>query len=254
MQLSSSPPAGRLGAPVVLLRALLLAAVILSCAAFSHVIADGLLPSTSSLGWLLLGTAVVVRWFLHHPASRMRLLALVVGGQAVLHAFLSVMAGHGVSQTAAGPTVATPTGAGSLLDQYAARQDAIAAASGHTAIDPSAVLLHQWEHLVGTSPLMVLTHTLAAVVVALWLASGERALATLLALSADRVDAASPRQAVALLVFAATITTALRRFPAALRRTAALRVARPHPAFVHRVVSHRGPPALLAPSTPLPAR
>lgn len=245
MQLAH-PPADRLGATAVLVRALLLATVILSCAAFSHVLADGLLPSTSGLAWLLLGTTLAVRSFLRRPAGRARLLALVVGGQAVLHLFLSAMAGHGVSRTEGAPAPPLPaTTGGSLADQYAARQDALAAASGHTSLDPSSLIAHQWEHLVDTGPLMVLAHTAAAVAVALWLASGERALATLIALSAERVAAASPRAAGHLLALANALLAAPLRLPAELRRTAARRVAPTHQAFAHRVVSHRGPPALL---------
>ncbi|WP_110204937.1 hypothetical protein [Nocardioides daejeonensis] len=247
------PAHDRLGRPVVLLRALVLAAVVLACGAFSHVLADGLLPSTTALAWLWLGTAVVARSFLRRPASRARILALVVGGQAALHLCLSALAGHGVTRSAG--TVATPvmeTG-GNLREQYAARQDALAVAGGHTALDPSALLLHQWQHLVDTGPVMVIAHTAAAVAVALWLASGEQALATLLALSAERVAAAAPR-VVHLLALAAALVSAPPRLQGALRRTTAERVSQPHPALVHHVVSHRGPPASLLHPTTIIAR
>lgn len=239
------PPADRLGTPVVLLRAFLLAAVILACASFSHVIADGLLPSAASMGWLLLATTFAVRYFLHRPAGRLLLLTLIVGGQAVLHVFLSAMAGHGVSQVA-GSTAAlagASTG-GSPGEQYAARQEALIAASGYSALNPSDLLAHQWEHLADTGPLMVFSHTGAAAVVALWLASGERSLAALIALSSDRVADAAPRLLPDFYAATAPLLTAPLRLTATVRRSAAAREARPHEAFVRRVVSHRGPPAV----------
>lgn len=248
----------RLGTTVVLVRAFLLAAVVLSCAAFSHVLADGLLPSTTGMVVLLLGSTLVARRFLRRPAGRWSLLALVVGGQALLHVFMSAMAGH-VGDPVRAATATTPVTpvlreGTTLHEQYAARQDALAAASNQGALDPALLIAHQWEHLTDTGPLMVLTHTGAAVVVALWLASGERALATLLALSADRVAAAAPALVRPLLVPATAGRIAPAQPPATSRRTASCQVIRPHRALEHRVVSHRGPPGLRATPVHLPAR
>ena len=115
-----------------------------------------------------------------------------MGGQTLVHAALSLTAGHGAGHgTAPDAAVATrrpshrPRVAaddaggrvGSLQDHYEASVGA-PAATGLSVPDPAAVL----DHLP-----MFLAHAAAGVLVGLWLALGERAVWTLLALAVRTV-------------------------------------------------------------------
>ena len=215
--------------------------------ALGHVTGGGLLPGLPGLVLLLaVGTALAAT-FLTRPASTRLLVSLVVGGQAIVHGALSLTAGHAGGQagghhatpatdTAAGPTVsagALPTSAGgrvgSLQDHYEATV-AVPAATGLTVPDPSVLLDAVLAHLP-----MFLAHAAAGVVVGLWLAAGERAVWSLLALAA--------RTVLAPLVVLLPLTSARRQRPAVVHR---------HPLHrtpldrVARSVVRRGPPALLA--------
>ena len=80
--------------PWRLLRGALLAAIVLSFGAIAHLSSGGLLPGA---GWFVVLGLVLTWWgarFLAHPASRTRMLALVVGGQAAVHIALTALAGH----------------------------------------------------------------------------------------------------------------------------------------------------------------
>ena len=97
--------------PVVLwARALLLAVVGVFLGVAGHVTADGLLPGPLVLGVLLVVSVVACASLLARPASTLRIVVLLVGGQAAVHLVLTVSGGH-----VGDPTTAThraPTGLG----------------------------------------------------------------------------------------------------------------------------------------------
>ncbi len=114
---------------------------------------------------------------------------------------------------------------GSLQDHYEAMVGTPSAGSALTMPDPTALV----DHLP-----MFLAHTVAAVLVGLWLAAGERALWAMLTLVFTAV--------VALLVAPVAVPLVARRRAPLRRRPATL----PSLARVARSVVRRGPPALLA--------
>jgi hypothetical protein len=162
-------------------RAVLLASVTVFLGAVGHVTADGLLPGPVAMVILYAVAVVAAAALLARPASATRLVLLLVGGQTLVHLVLSAAAGHAgdvpAAETARG-ALALPTvdgrRTGSLLDAYDA---------GAThATTPSLPVGHLLDHLSGHAPMMA-AHLLVAVLVGLWLAVGERALFTLLALA-----------------------------------------------------------------------
>ncbi len=244
--------------PLLWTRAVVLAVVALGAGVVSHVAADGALPHPVALAALLGLTSAVAVPFLHHRASTARLVALVVGGQALTHVALSVLAGHAGDRVtsasgAAGPaargallevTDSSGRRTGPLLDQYAAASDA--APAGQVG-DPFTwmfdLVRHQLAHVTEQGPAMVLTHTLGAVALGVWLAVGERALWHLLHLGAARLASAA-RARLVLGGALAAVRDALaagRPFPPVATRW--------RPAL-ERVLGHqvarRGPPPLLA--------
>jgi hypothetical protein len=219
-------------------RGLVLTAATFLVGALGHVTAGGLLPGIPALV-LLLGTGTTLAAvFLSRPASTRLLVGLVVIGQTLVHGALSLTAGHGdghggghsaASYQPAPLPGSLPTGAGgrvgSLQDHYEATV-AAPVATGLTVPDPASLLDH--------AP-MFLAHAAAGVLVGLWLAVGERAVWSLLALAA--------RAVLAPLVVLLPLTPARRQRPAVvhlhpLHRTALDRV--------DGSVVRRGPPALLA--------
>jgi hypothetical protein len=170
----------------------LLAAVILGLGTGFHLMAGGGLPGGFTFALLVALTVTVTTRLVHHPASSRRIIAIAVGGQAAVHAFLTATAGHGhdhASAASATPGATDALGAagsgwapGSLGAALAAPNvvgqspDPIAVAAGRLAADLTP------EHLP-----MALAHAVAAVLVGAWLARGETALLTLLALAAPRI-------------------------------------------------------------------
>ncbi|KRF34110.1 hypothetical protein [Nocardioides sp. Soil805] len=221
-------------------RAVVLTAATFLVGALGHVTAGGLLPGATVLVPLVaVGTALAAT-FLARPASARLLVALVVGGQTLVHAALSLTAGHGTAGQTAPPARPTPAPSGSpsgslptdaggrvgsLQDHYESSVGA-PAATGLSVPDPAALL----DHLP-----MFLAHAAAGVVVGLWLALGERAVWALLSLAV--------RTVLAPLVVLLPLTPARRPRPSVvhlhpLHRTPRDRVA--------RGVVRRGPPVLLA--------
>src|SRR3954451_9233216 len=90
--------AGGVDAPVGTLlrwcRALLLATVALSAGVAAHLGADGVMPGRTALTVLFLVCAAGSACFLGRPASRLRVVLLLVGGQTFIHAGLTALAGH----------------------------------------------------------------------------------------------------------------------------------------------------------------
>lgn len=178
-------------AGVLWARAIVLASVTVFLGAAGHVTADGLLPGPAAVVLLYAVTVVGAVAFLARPATATRLVVLLVGGQTLVHLVLSAAAGHaGDASTTAtaragtGGALSLPTvdgrRTGSLLDAYDA-------GASHAA-SPSLPVGHLLDHLTGHAPMM-LAHLAVAVLVGLWLAVGERALFTLLALAARVVVA-----------------------------------------------------------------
>ena len=139
-------------------RALTLASVML-CAGYSgHVAAGGVAPPGALMGPMLVVITVAVAPFVQKPASAWRVVVLMLVGQGLLHVALEVVASAGspMMQSGAGHGMA----------------DTVPGVSS-----PSSNL---WMLCVNGAHLnMLVTHVGAALVVALWLAAGERAAWTL---------------------------------------------------------------------------
>ncbi len=221
-------------------RAVVLTASTFLVGALGHVTAGGLLPGPVALVSMLAVGTTLAAALLARPASARLLVALVVGGQTLVHAALSLTAGHAADARTAPAATATPARSGSLSgslptdaggrvgslqDHYESTVGA-PAATGLTVPDPAALL----DHLP-----MFLAHAAAGVVVGLWLALGERAVWSLLALAVRRV--------LAPLVVLLPITPARRPRPALVHLHPVHRTPRDR---VARSVVRRGPPALLA--------
>ncbi|MBO9524364.1 MAG: hypothetical protein J7518_22735 [Nocardioidaceae bacterium] len=172
-------------------RAAVLASVALGTGAVAHLSADGLLPGPGGLLVLALAWTTLAAMLLGRQASTLRLVALVVGGQAFVHTGLAAMAGHRgdpVTPHAAPSPLPMPTPhpvprTGSYFDQWAQSRP-----QGGAAPAVPAWLVHAVAD-VAEHPAMALAHVLAAVAVGLWLAVGERALFALLALTLTLVVA-----------------------------------------------------------------
>lgn len=201
-----------------------------------HVTADGRLPGPVVLVLLSAGAVLLSAPVLARPAGAVRLVLLMVGGQALVHVVLTVTAGH-VGDPAAGPTVrrvgsALPSLASADGRRTGSLQDAYDAVGPVHASTPS-VPAHLVQDLVAHAPMM-LVHLLAAALVGLWLAVGERALWALVAATGRRLG-------LAVHVLLAPVPPA----PAAPAPAflAARRPACPAPT---RPLLRRGPPLVLA--------
>jgi hypothetical protein len=191
-----------------------------------HVMADGLLPGPTLLVALGALSVLVSAPLLSRPASGVRLAGLLVAGQTAIHVALTATAGHRGDPVTATPApraqallpVVDGRRVGSLQDAYQAGQPpmSIQLPTGHLVAD-----------LQAHAPMMA-AHLAVAALVGLWLAYGERALWTLVALLGRRLllawrpVAVEPRPAP---------TPAWRALPPARSHTRD-----PHP--------HRGPPLL----------
>lgn len=257
-------PQARVGATLRWSRAALLAGVALGTGVIAHASAGGLLPSVGTLLVLLTLTTVAAAGVLGRPASALRTIVLTVVGQTVVHALLTATAGHRgdhaattattpgsttpahVPDPVAAPQLATVDGrrVGSLMDAW--DTGFATAATGH---DPGLALpapvVHVLADMTGAHAPMMLVHLVAAAVVGAWLAVGEHALWTLLALTATAVA-----RIVAPLVVALAALAGSRPAP---HTAAALRRGRPAddpPPLVGRLlvsdVVRRGPPRAYA--------
>lgn len=201
-----------------------------------HVTADGLLPGPLLLS-VLLGLSVLLSVpMLSRPAGPLRMVALLVGGQATIHLVLSATSGH----TGDAPSVTTTHATGGLgslpmVDgrRVGSLQDAYDAAGGQADLAPTLPVGHLISDLSAHAPMMAV-HLLAAALVGLWLAHGERCLWTVLALTGRRIHAA-----VLLLV---PVALPVARSTYGVRR--ALTGPRSH--WLVRPHSRRGPPLLAA--------
>src|SRR4051794_19285235 len=74
------------------MRALTLASVLVATGVAGHAAADGAVPAPLLLGVLFVGATLVLVPVLGSPVSSFRVTVLVVGGQALMHVCLSVLA------------------------------------------------------------------------------------------------------------------------------------------------------------------
>lgn len=174
---------GRASATLRWSRAALVAVVALGAGVVAHVSADGLLPGPAGLLVLFAATTMGAAAFLGREIGRVRMVALLVGGQSAVHTGLAAMAGHrGDVPRVATPhvVVAPPTPvsrSGSYFDQWAA---SVPHGADHGPGVPT-WLVHSIADLLA-HPAMALGHVLAAAALGLWLAYGERAVWALIRL------------------------------------------------------------------------
>ncbi|TIC84498.1 hypothetical protein [Nocardioides sp. GY 10127] len=184
--------AGQVGPAVLWARAGLLGLLVVLLGSVGHVSADGLLPGPGTMAAIAAGAVLLSAPALARPASALRVVVLTVLGQTGVHLALSLTAGHrgdAAATTATttalagtGPTLPVVDGhrVGSLAQAYSA-----ATAQGTPAVSDLGL-----SHLVADASAhapMMLAHTVAAALVGLWLALGERALFTVLALTGRRL-------------------------------------------------------------------
>ncbi len=234
-------------------RALLLALVALVFGIVAHVTAGGLMPAVASVVVLVVPLLAVNAWLLGRQATALRLCVLLVLEQTVVHGGLTALAGHastgpgGAAHAESAPTglgqAAALPGGGSRSGSY---QDLVHAVHGSevaTLTLPTPVQ-HVLADLSGPNALMAVGHLVAAVGVALWLAWGERALWTVIGLTVrgvrETVLARLPGHRLAVLARTAAANATTPRCPAKPEHDLPPRLV-----LVHRVVRHRGPPALL---------
>jgi hypothetical protein len=225
----------RSDASVLWVRALFAGSFAFFLGVAGHLMADGLLPGTAFLVILFAFTVVLSVPILIRPASRLRMLGLMVGGQTFIHLCLTLTAGHVGDPKA--PAAAAPRDAGltqlPVVDGHrvGSFQDAFVGTNAQPATTPTLPIHHLVADLSAHAPMMV-AHLAAAVLVALWLAYGERCLFSVLALTA-RLLLALVRPALAVDV------------PVAVRSSLTTVAATPVRHFlVGRSVSRRGPPLL----------
>jgi hypothetical protein len=204
-----------------------------------HMMAAGLLPGTPSLV-ALFGVSVLVSVpLLTRPASGVRLAALLVAGQTFIHVCLTATAGHrgDPTQTAGSPTP-HPTGLSHLplVDgrRVGSLQDAYLGTSDLPSTTPALPLAHLFADLQAHAPMMV-AHLVAAALVGLWLAQGERCLWTLIALLGRQVLALVRPFVPVRVVAGSFVSYVAHRAPAG-----------PRSVWLVRPDSRRGPPLLTA--------
>lgn len=154
-------------------RALTLALVMLGCGVAGHVAAGGSAPAASLLVPVFVLLAVAVAPLLGAPPSMGRAAALLIAGQAALHVVLEVLGGSGTVDVVDRSMSMQGHGPAEPLASHLLRHDMTPASAGSlAAVAPGG-------HLG-----MLLVHAAAALVVGLWLAAGERAAWTVVAVAA----------------------------------------------------------------------
>ena len=181
----------RVDAAVLWVRALCVGSFAFLLGVAGHAMADGLLPGPTALVALLVFSVLVSVPVLTRPASGLRLAALLVAGQTFIHVCLTATAGHRGDPAAAAATPAPhPTGLSQLpvVDgrRVGSLQDAYLGGSDLSSSTPTLPLAHLISDLQAHAPMMV-AHLVAAALVGLWLAQGERCLWTLVALLGRQV-------------------------------------------------------------------
>jgi len=237
------------GAALRWMRALLVALVALGGGVVAHAGAHGHLPGRAALVTLLALCSIGAAAFLGRPASTRRVVLLLMGGQTFIHAGLTALAGHRgdpVARAASATSIQAPafpsgTGrrVGSLYDQVAATHPV----AGSVDVTVPYWLQHLVEDMTGPHAVMAVVHLAAAALVGVWLASGERALWTLICLAGQPVVIAFDRLVAGGVVLLAATATSGIGCATVLAEAASL----PKPRWVHpEGVTRRGPPPLLA--------
>ena len=181
-------PSKRASGLLLWARAGTLGAVVMLLGSVSHASAGGLLPHVGWLAAMLTVSTVLSARFLLQAVAPVRLVTLVVVGQALVHLGLTLAAGHRAAPSAGGLTD-HPHAPGEVGARHALEHAAEAAPLATDAAPSlgSATVGHLVEHTAETGPVMLLAHLAAAVAVGLWLAVGESALWTVLALTSTPV-------------------------------------------------------------------
>ena len=155
------------------MRVLTLPSVLFATGLAGHIAGDGAIPAGYVLVALFGFTVVAVAPFVGSALSPARVMALLVGGQGVLHAALQLLGGSAVSATSTTCCEGTDGSASSPTSSHLMMHTDAAASHG-VVMSPMS----------GGHVAMLLPHLAAAVVVWVWLAAGERALWMLLGLAA----------------------------------------------------------------------
>ena len=217
------------------LRALLVGSVAFFLGTAGHVMANGLLPGPVGLTALFVLSTALALPVLGRRVSSVRTVALLVGGQTFIHLCLTLTAGH-VGQAPTHHQTIAPTGTTELPVVDGRRIGSLQDAFGGTYDGPvsPAVPSHLISDLQAHAPMMVV-HLLAAALVGLWLAHGERLALSVVTLTGHRL--------LALVRVAVPVAV-----PAVSRATyAALHApAGPVSVWLARPDSRRGPPLVLA--------
>jgi hypothetical protein len=213
-------------------RALMLPTVLFASGLAGHAAAGGVTPAPSVLVPLFVLTVVVVAQFREVPISPGRCMALLVGGQGLLHAALQLLGGTVTATTTLGDTAAGMATGSSLASSHLMMHQ------GATASHGLVMSLMSGGHVI-----MLLAHLAAGLVVGAWLAAGERACRTLLALTARpvieawRVITSAGQRATRTVVARCPKLTPGWGLPAALSGSM----------WVTGVVPRRGPPGTASP-------
>lgn len=188
----------RVDAAVLWTRALVVASACFFLGVAGHVTADGRLPGLPVLIAFFAVSVLLSVPMLTRPASTARVVAVVSVGQTLLHVLLGATAGHvgddapaattDLGTTGRGTTVPGATGSLPMVDgrRLGSLQDAYAPVAGVDAPRPVLPVGHLLDDVQANAPMMA-AHLAVAVLVGLWLARGERALWTLVALAGRQV-------------------------------------------------------------------
>jgi hypothetical protein len=225
-----------LDARVRLLRALLVGSVAFFLGVAGHVTADGLLPGPVGLTALFAFSTLLALPVLGRRVSSVRTVSLLVGGQTVIHLCLTLSAGH-VGQSQQHHATVAPTGTTRLPVVEGRRVGSLQDAFGGTHDGPVSPVLpgHLLTDLQAHAPMMAV-HLLAAALVGLWLAHGERLALAVVTLTGHRL------LALVRVVLPVAVPAVSRASYAALHAPAG-----PRSVWLTLPDSRRGPPLLLAP-------
>jgi hypothetical protein len=214
-------------------RVLTLPSVLFASGLVGHAAAGGVMPGISVLVPLFVLTVALVAPFARAPTSPARAVALLAGGQGLLHGALRLLGGTTVPSpvsmcgTAGGMEAMSSTTSCHMMMHHCAAASHDSAASGMS----------------GGHSVMLLAHLAAAIVAVAWLVAGERAFWTLLTLAARPVLDAWR-----------TVTEVLRsRVGAVVANCPLLQLGRVLPSAIRHsmwavgAVTRRGPPVTASP-------
>ena len=178
-------------------RAALTATVVVQLGAVAHVMAGGVLPEATTMVPLVAGVLLMCGMVLARPSSTRRIVLLLVAGQTLVHGVMTMAAGHvgdGVPSSTGGAGVEAPdlthlhASADPGVPTFQRLSDGAAPEPGSASL-VSEPVAHLLADLTGAHAPMAVAHVLAAALVGLWLARGERALVALLGLLATALPA-----------------------------------------------------------------